>query len=195
MWVLLLNILSCYKNKQSHKTNTFCNQVRMFFLKTFRGQRHSVQYFLLRVFLRVRNSVDMVSDLDIPTISSYTCLCVEIPCFFKWKRGIKALLPFPAISQPKAIPTSLPRNKYPYNTPDGGSNSNSQGIGAVNCCCKDLHTRGCRDPRSTSLCKWNLTKSYLASVSLIKHLPISCYFFLLFVLFSLTFSHFFSVCF
>lgn len=93
MWVLLLNILSCYKNKQSHKTNTFCNQVRMFFLKNFRGQRNPVQYFLLRVFLRLRNSVDMVLDLDIPTISSYTCLCVEIPWFFKWQRGIKALLP------------------------------------------------------------------------------------------------------
>ena len=31
-----------------------------------------------------------------------------------------------------------PRNKHPYNTPDRSPNGNSQGIGAVNCCCKDL---------------------------------------------------------
>ena len=53
-----------------------------------------------------------------------------------------------------------PRKKHPYNTPDGGPNGNSQGIGAVNCCRKDLHPSGCRDPRSTSLlCKCNPTKS------------------------------------
>ena len=69
----------------------------------------------------------------------------------------------------------FPRNKHPYNTSDRGPNGNSQGIEAVNCCCKDLHTRGCRDSRSTSfLCKYNLTKSYLASVSLLKHFSISC---------------------
>ena len=46
---------------------------------------------------------------------------------------------------------------------------------AVNCCRKDLHTRGCSDPRSTSfLCKCNLTKSYLASLKLLKHFSISC---------------------
>ena len=42
-----------------------------------------------------------------------------------------------------------PKNRHPYKNPDGGANSNSQGIGAVDCCRKDLHTRGCRDPRST----------------------------------------------
>ena len=65
---------------------------------------------------------------------------------------------------PKGIST-------PTNTPDGDPIGNSQGIGAINCCRKDLHTKGCRDPRSTSfLCKCNLTKSYLASVSLLKYL-------------------------
>ena len=50
--------------------------------------------------------------------------------------------------------------KDPYNTPDGGPYGNSQGIGAVNCCRKDLHPRGCRYPRFSSfLCKCNLTKS------------------------------------
>ena len=52
-----------------------------------------------------------------------------------------------------------PKEKYPYNNSDGGSHGNSQGIGAVNCCCKDLRSRGCRDPTFTSyLCKRNLTK-------------------------------------
>ena len=55
-----------------------------------------------------------------------------------------------------------PRNKRPYNTLDGGPNGNNPGIGVVNYCRKDLHTRVCRDPRPTSfLCKCNLTKSYL----------------------------------
>ena len=68
-----------------------------------------------------------------------------------------------------------PRNKHPYNTPDGGPNSNSQGIGAVNSYRKYLHTRGCRDARSTLfLCKCNFIKSYLVSVSLLKHFSISC---------------------
>ena len=31
---------------------------------------------------------------------------------------------------------SSPKENYPYNTPDGGSNGNSQAIGAVNCCRK-----------------------------------------------------------
>ena len=70
---------------------------------------------------------------------------------------------------------SYPRNKHPYNTPDKDPNSNSQGIGAVNCRRKDLDITGCRDPRSTSfLFKCNLTKSYLSSVSLLKHFSISC---------------------
>ena len=52
---------------------------------------------------------------------------------------------------------------------------NSQGIGAINCCRKDLHTRGCRDPGTTSfLIKCNLTKDYLASVYLLKHIFTSC---------------------
>ena len=58
-----------------------------------------------------------------------------------------------------------PTNKHPYNTPDRGSNGNNHGIGTVNCYRKDLHTRGCRDPRTTSfLRKCNLTKNYLAPV-------------------------------
>ena len=58
-----------------------------------------------------------------------------------------------------------PTNKHLYNTPDRGSNGNSQEIGTVNCYRKDLHTRGCRDPRTTSfLRKCNLTKNYLAPV-------------------------------
>ena len=63
----------------------------------------------------------------------------------------------------KAVPSSPPspkKKKDPYNTPDGGLHSNSQGIGAVNCCRKDLHPRGCMYPRFSSfLCKSNLTKS------------------------------------
>ena len=48
----------------------------------------------------------------------------------------------------KALPSSFPKKKKdPYNTPDGGHHGNSQGIGAVNCCSKDLHPRGCRYPR------------------------------------------------
>ena len=60
----------------------------------------------------------------------------------------------------KAAPSSLPKKKEdPYNTPDGGPYGNSQGIGAVNCCRKDLHPRRCRYPRFSSfLCKCNLTK-------------------------------------
>ena len=55
----------------------------------------------------------------------------------------------------------LPQEKkHPYNTADGGNHGNSQGIGAVNCCRKDLHSREFRDPRfSAFLCKCNLTKS------------------------------------
>ena len=61
----------------------------------------------------------------------------------------------------KAVPCSLPKKKRdPYNTPDGGPHSSSQGIGAINCCWKDLHPRGRRHPRFSSfLCKRNLTKS------------------------------------
>ena len=61
----------------------------------------------------------------------------------------------------KAAPSSLPKKKEdPYNIPDGVPYGNSQGIGAVNCCRKDLHPRGCRYPRFSSfLCKCNLTKS------------------------------------
>ena len=71
-----------------------------------------------------------------------------------------------------------PRKKHPYNTADGGLHSSSQGIGAVSCCFKDLHPRGCRDSRSISfLCKCNLTKSLLASVSLLKHFPFLIEFF------------------
>ena len=63
-----------------------------------------------------------------------------------------------------------PRNKHPYNTPDRGPNGNSQGIGAINCCRKDLHTRGYRDPRTTSfLYNCKLTKNCLATISLLKH--------------------------
>ena len=83
-----------------------------------------------------------------------------------------------------------PGNKHLYNTPDGGPNGNSQGKGAVSYCHKDLHTRGCRDPRSISfLRKCSLTKSYLASVKFIEaffHFLLN--FFLLFVLFSHSFS-------
>ena len=50
------------------------------------------------------------------------------------------------------------RKTHPYNTPDRGPHSNSQRIGVANYCRKDLHPRGCRDPRSF-LCKCNLTKS------------------------------------
>ena len=48
------------------------------------------------------------------------------------------------------------------NTPtsDGGPYGNSPRIGAANCCRKDLHPRGCKEPRSTTfLRKCNLTKS------------------------------------
>ena len=60
----------------------------------------------------------------------------------------------------KAVPSSLPKKKEdPYDSSDGGPYGNSQGIGAVNCCRKDLHFRGCRYPRFSSLlCKCNLTK-------------------------------------
>ena len=57
-------------------------------------------------------------------------------------------------------PLSLRKKKDSYNTPDGGSHGNSQGIGAVNCCRKVLHPRGRTCPRFSSfLCKCNLTKS------------------------------------
>ena len=60
----------------------------------------------------------------------------------------------------KAVPTSLLEEKYPYNTSERDPHGNSQGIGAVNCCRKDLYPRGCRDPTSTSyLCKRDPTKS------------------------------------
>ena len=61
----------------------------------------------------------------------------------------------------KTVPPSLPKKKNDScNTPDGGPYGNSQGIGAGNCCCKDIHPR-CRSyPRFSSfLCKCNLTKS------------------------------------
>ena len=61
----------------------------------------------------------------------------------------------------KTVPPSLPKKKKDsYNTPDGGPHGSCQGIGAVNCCRKDLHPR-CRSyPRfSPFLCKCNLTKS------------------------------------
>ena len=61
----------------------------------------------------------------------------------------------------KAVLPSLPKKKKdPYNTSDGGSHGNSQRIGAVNCCRKDLHPRGRSCPSFSSfLCKCNLTKS------------------------------------
>ena len=61
----------------------------------------------------------------------------------------------------KAVPPSLPKKKKDsYNTPDGGSYGNSQGIGAVNFCRKDLSPRGRSCPRFSSfLCKCNLTKT------------------------------------
>ena len=55
-----------------------------------------------------------------------------------------------------AVLTSLPKEKYPYSTSDGGPHSNSQGIGTINCCRKDLHPRVCRDPRSTLFYKNSL---------------------------------------
>ena len=61
----------------------------------------------------------------------------------------------------KTVPSSLPKiKKDSYNTPDGGPHGNSQGIGAVNCCRKDLYPRCRTYPRFSSfLCKCNLTKS------------------------------------
>ena len=61
----------------------------------------------------------------------------------------------------KAVPSSFPNKKNdPYNTPNGGPNGNNEGIGAVNCCHKEHHPRGCRYSRFSSfLCKCNLTKS------------------------------------
>ena len=65
------------------------------------------------------------------------------------------------------------RKKQPFNISDKDPHGNSQGIKIVNYCHKDLHPRGCRDPRSTSLlCMCNLTKSYLTSVSLLKQFSI-----------------------
>ena len=67
-----------------------------------------------------------------------------------------------------------PKKKYPYNTSDGGPHGNSHKIGTINRCCKDPKSRCCRDLKSTSfLCKCNLTKSQLASVSLLKSFSIS----------------------
>ena len=56
---------------------------------------------------------------------------------------------------------SLPKKQKDfYNNPDGGPHGNSQGIGAVNSCRKDLHPRDPSYPRFSSfLCKYNLTKS------------------------------------
>ena len=61
----------------------------------------------------------------------------------------------------KTVPPSLPKKKKdPYNTPERGPHVNSQGKGAVSCCSKNLHHRGCIYPRfSLFLCKCNLTKS------------------------------------
>ena len=61
----------------------------------------------------------------------------------------------------KSVPSSLPKKKkHHYNTPDGGLHGNSQGMGAVNCCEKELHPRDCRYTRFYSiLYKCNLTKS------------------------------------
>ena len=58
--------------------------------------------------------------------------------------------------------TTLPpqEKKDSYNTPERGPHVNSQGKGAVSCCSKNLHHRGCIYPRfSLFLCKCNLTKS------------------------------------
>ena len=61
----------------------------------------------------------------------------------------------------KAVQPSFPKKKKDfYYTPDRGSHGNSQRIGAVNCCRKDLHPRHCSCPSFSSfLCKCNLTKS------------------------------------
>ena len=42
---------------------------------------------------------------------------------------------------------SSQEKKDPYNIPHGGPQGDSQGIGAINCCRKDLHPRGRSYPR------------------------------------------------
>ena len=92
-------------------------------------------------------------------------------------------------------PPSLRKKKDSYNTPDGGSHRNSQGIGAVNCCHKDLHPRGRSCPRFSSfLCKCNLTKSWFTLVSLLKHFSISYWIFFSFLHHSHIISFRYSLC-
>ena len=72
-----------------------------------------------------------------------------------------------------AVTISLLKEKHPYKTSGGGPHCNSQGVGATNSCGRDLHPRGCRDPRcSLFLCKCNLTQSTLNSASLLKYFSI-----------------------
>ena len=87
------------------------------------------------------------------------------------------------------------KKKEPYNTTNGGTHDSSQGIRVVNCYHKELHPRCGTDPRSSSvLCKCNLTKSYLTSVSLLKYFPISQWSFLLVLHHSHVASFLYPIC-
>ena len=60
----------------------------------------------------------------------------------------------------KSAILSSQEKKDPYNISHGGPQRDSQGIGAINCCRKDLHPRGRSYPRFSSfLWKCNLIKS------------------------------------
>ena len=64
------------------------------------------------------------------------------------------------ISKKRKYQPPSSRSKCSCKTPDGGPHRNSQGIEAVKFCRKNIHSKGCRDPISSSfLCKYNLTKS------------------------------------
>ena len=65
-----------------------------------------------------------------------------------------------------AVPTSLPKETYSYNTSDGGPHGNIQGIGVVNWYHKYPYPRVYRDPRSTSLRKVQPNKKKIFSYTL-----------------------------
>ena len=113
-------------------------------------------FFLLNFFLQQHKNIIKSNNKK----NNYINQLLRLP-LLKYTHTEKKYICYKKQIKRKAVPSSLPKKKKdPYNTPDGGPHGNSQGIGALNCCRKDLHPRGCRYPRFSSfLCKCNLTKS------------------------------------
>ena len=144
----------------SHNNNYFISCTNIFF---FRSIFFPFKFFLQqhKIIINSNNMKNNYMNQLLPLLFlKYThtkYIYIHIIKKTKRKKKRKKII---IIKRRQYHPPSLRKKKDSYSTPDEGSHGNSQGIGAVNCCRKDLHPRGRTCPRFSSfLCKCNLTKS------------------------------------